>query len=256
MYMKRSKKKPGQHSHSLLLGASPLRVSLARHGSVLLHLIILDTTIAAALLTVVVVVAVSVVVAVIIVTSVIRAWCGRHNSGERTASSSDSRGRDNRARQRGNTEQAEALGELAGHLPQEKVHLVSFAAANLLQQLAVLPLSISSSSTSSISSSAPRAHRAHHAVEHCDVGSQAREQSYMHLKGHSVEGLHVLLQQENVAQKLFSRLWKITIGNARKWKQGVDLQECSPARRPCTQCSGPDGAGPPRRLPTGSHSTS
>jgi hypothetical protein len=97
------------------------------------------------------------------------------------------------------------LGELVGRLLLENVHLVCVAAANLLQQLAVLPLSISSGSTSSISSSARSAHGAHHAVERRDVGSLATEQSHLHLKGRSSEGLHVLLQQENVAQELFSK---------------------------------------------------
>jgi hypothetical protein len=137
-----------------------------------LHLVVFDTAIIAAFFAVVIVVfAVGLMVAVIVVSSVIRAGCGRHNSGGCMASRSDSRGSGRRIRQRGNNKQTEALGELAGRLLQEKVRLVRVAVANLLQQLTVLPLSISSGSTSGIRSSTRSAHGAHDAVERRDVGS-------------------------------------------------------------------------------------
>jgi hypothetical protein len=185
---------------------SPLQIPVTRHRGIPLHLVVLNAAIIAALLVVVIVVSVSLMVTVVVVAGVNRAMRGRHNSRWLTASSSDSRASDRRDRQKGNTEQAKALGELASCLPQEKVCLACIAVANLLQQLTVPLLSISSGSTSSNSSDARNTHGAHHAVERRYVGSWAREQSLLHLKGRSAEVLHVLLQQENIAQELMGRL--------------------------------------------------
>jgi hypothetical protein len=138
VYREKQKENPASTHTAYPRGRPPYTFSLTRHRGIPLHLVLLDAAIATTFLavvvivTVVVIVAVSLVVAVVIIAGVVRAGRGRRNSGGCMASSSDSRGRGRRARQRGNTEHAEALGELAGRLPQEKVRLVRVAVVNLL----------------------------------------------------------------------------------------------------------------------------